>query len=117
MSTTESKLALSSMAGSAEAAAVVLDLIGHPVDLVYLEDLAPDLVLVLLDVRVGVDLLGPQVGRDLNRPLAEDVALEDVGQAGLGVDREHQHPVALLGQPEGGRRREGGLAQPPLPPN
>ena len=37
-------------------------------------------------MAVGIDLLGPQVVDDLDRPLAEDVLLEDVGEAGLRVD-------------------------------
>jgi hypothetical protein len=38
----------------------------------------PDLFLILLDPAVGVDLLGPEVGHDLQRALAEDVPLEDI---------------------------------------
>ena len=81
---------------------------------VHVEDLLADLLLVGPDALVGVHLLGEEVGHDLDRALAEDVALEDVAQRGLGVHREDQHPVALLGQVVAGGGREGGLAQAAL---
>jgi hypothetical protein len=93
---------------------VVLDLVGHLVQRVHVEDLLADLVLVVLDAAVGVDLLRPQVVDDLDRPLAEDVPLEDVGEARLGVHGEHQHLVPPPCQPPGGGRREGGLPEPAL---
>ena len=60
------------------------------------QDFLADLFLVLPDVLVGVNLLGEQVGHDLHRPLAKDVALEDVGERGLGVYGEDQHLVPCL---------------------
>jgi hypothetical protein len=95
---------------------VVLDLVGDLVQAVHVEDLSPDLVLIVSDVLVGVDLLRPQVVDDLHGALAEDVALEDVGQTRLRVHRENEDIVALLREPERGRRGKGRLAEPSLPP-
>src|SRR5207249_711918 len=81
---------------------------------VHLPDLGPHLVLVFADVAVRVDLLGPQVVHDLDRALPEYVELEDVRQARLWIDAEDQHPLALLGEPVAGRRREGRLPEPAL---
>ncbi len=93
---------------------VVLDLRGHLIQAIHVQDLAPDLLLILLDPAISVDLLGPEVGHDLHRALAEDVPLEDVREAGLGVDGEDQHLIALPGQPVSRGGGEGGLAQPAL---
>ena len=71
-------------------------------------------MMVLFDPTVCVNLLGIEVGYDLYRALAEDVPLKDVGQGGLGVNREDQYLVALLGQPVGCGRRKSGLAQSAL---
>src|SRR6185436_18480332 len=35
-------------------------------------------------------------------------------ERGLRIDREHQHPMALVGQPEGGRSRECRFAEAAL---
>jgi hypothetical protein len=70
--------------------------------------------LIGLDALIGVDLLGPEIVHDLDRPLAEDVLFKDVGQRRLGVHRKDQDPVALFGQIVAGRGRKGGLAQAAL---
>ncbi len=93
---------------------VVLDLLGDRVEAVHVEDLLADLVLVGLDVRVSIDLLGPEVFHDLDRPFAEDILLEDVREAGLRINREDQDALALASEPVGGCRREGGLAETAL---
>jgi hypothetical protein len=92
----------------------MLDLLRHLRDPVHVGDLLPDLVLVVLDVAVGVDLLGVEVVHHLHRALAEDVFLEDVAQRRLRVHRKHQHLVSLLRQPECGGGGKGGLSQPAL---
>jgi hypothetical protein len=91
---------------------VMLDLLWHFIQAVHVQDLVANFVLVFLDVVVGVNLLGEEIGHDLHRPLAEDVTLKDVGQRGLRVYGEDEDLVPLLCQPVGGGRREGGLAQP-----
>src|SRR5207247_10283876 len=63
---------------------------------------------------VGVDLLRPKVGQDLDRALAEEVTLEDVAEGRLGVHGKHQHLVPLPRQPVGGRGGKGRLAQASL---
>jgi hypothetical protein len=90
---------------------VVLNLFRHFLQAVHVEDLLADFVLVVLDVAVGVDLLGVKVVHHLYRALAEDVLLKNVAERRLRVHGKHQHLVALLRQPEGGRGRESGLSQ------
>ena len=68
------------------------------------------------DVPVGVNLLGPQVLLNLHWAFPEDVLLEDVGEAGLGVDGEDQDAVPARGEPIRGGSREGGLPQAALAP-
>ena len=65
-------------------------------------------------MAVRVDLLGPQIVHDLDRAFAEDVLLEDVRQACLGIHREDEDLLALLGEPERCRGGERRLAQPAL---
>ena len=74
---------------------VALDLLGHRGQPVHVQNLPADFLLVFRDVDVRIDLLGPEVVHDLHGPLAEDVALEDVGERRLRVHREHQHLLAL----------------------
>src|SRR5213076_3030092 len=74
---------------------VVVDLLRHLLEPVHVEDLLPDLLLVILDPPVGVDLLRPEVLHDRHRPLAEDVPLEDVRETRLWIDREQQDALAL----------------------
>ena len=65
---------------------IVLNLLGHLFHPVHIQDLLPDLILILPDALVSVDLLSIQVGHDLHRALPKDIALEDVRQGSLGVD-------------------------------
>src|SRR2546427_2172483 len=95
---------------------VVVDLLRHLLEPVHVEDLLPDLLLVVLDPPVGVDLLRPEVLHDRHGSLAEDVPLEDIRETRLRIDREQQDAFALLREPVGARGREGRLAQPPLAP-
>ena len=64
---------------------IVVNLFGDLVEAVHVENLLPDLRLVVPDPLVGVHLLGPEVLHDRHGPLAEDVPLEDVGEARLRV--------------------------------
>src|SRR5581483_2883316 len=93
---------------------VLLDLLRNLLEAVHIQDLLPDLVLVGLDAAVGIDLLSPEVFGYLDRPLAEKILLEDVGEARLRIDREDEHLVPLAGQPVAGGGGEGGLPQASL---
>jgi hypothetical protein len=65
-------------------------------------------------MSVGIDLLRVEVGHDLDRALAKNVALKDVAERRLGIDGEDQHLVPLLRQPVRRGRGEGGLAESTL---
>src|SRR6266851_9226047 len=54
---------------------VVLDFLRDLLEAVHVDDLLADFLLIRLDVRVGVDLLRPEVLDDFDGALAEDVAL------------------------------------------
>jgi len=90
---------------------IILDLFRHLLQAVHVQDLLPDFILVFLDSLVSIDLLGVEVGHDLDRPLAKDVSLKDVREGGLGVHGKDQAPVPLFCQPVGCSRGKGRLAQ------
>ena len=76
---------------------VLLDLPGELREAVHGQDLLLHLVLVVRDALVRVDLHDVQVGLDLDRALPEDVPVEDVAQAGLGIRGEAEDPLPALG--------------------
>ena len=94
---------------------IVLDFFRHLLQPVHVCDLLANLVLISVNVTVGVDLLGKEVIHDLDRTFAINIFLKDVAKGSLGIDREHQHFVSLLCQPEGGGGRKSGLTQPAFP--
>ena len=87
---------------------VILDFFRHLIETVHIEDFLADFVLIILDVRVRVNLLRPQIFHHLDRPLAKNVFLENVGQTGLRVNGKDQNFFALRREPVrggGGERR------------
>ena len=96
---------------------VALDLLGHGGQPVHVQDLLADLLLVLPDVAVRVDLLGPEVVHDLHGPLAEDVALEDVGERRLGSTENTSTFLPWLASQYAAAAEKVVLPTPPPPPN
>ena len=59
---------------------IILDLVGNLVQAVHIKDFLPNFFLISLDMLIGVDLLGEEIGHNLDRAFAVNVLLKDVGQ-------------------------------------